>query len=98
MEAKWRRTQKQRVEKVLEWPRRSHFGELVHWHTSEHNWLEGRGERIHLIQHDRRCDEPLVRALCASDPAVENMNHRERPPMDGRWHITPAKLRFFKRG
>jgi len=30
-------------------PRRSCFGELVQWDTSDHDWLEGRGERIYLI-------------------------------------------------
>ena len=30
-------------------PRRSRFGELVQWDTSEHDWLEGRGEKLYLI-------------------------------------------------
>ena len=31
-------------------PRRSRFGELVQWDTSEHDWLEGRGEEeLYLI-------------------------------------------------
>ena len=30
-------------------PRRSRFGELVQWDTSEHDWLEGRGPRLYLI-------------------------------------------------
>src|SRR5262249_33371259 len=30
-------------------PRRSRFGELVQWDTSDHDWLEGRGERLYLI-------------------------------------------------
>jgi len=42
-----------KVEKVKEvhvWrSRRSRFGELVQWDTSEHDWLEGRGERFYLI-------------------------------------------------
>ena len=53
------------VEKVHEWrPRRSRFGELVQWDTSDHDWLEGRGEEILSDQHDRRCDQPVVRSLC----------------------------------
>ncbi len=41
---------KLRIEKVHEWrPRRSRFGELVQWDTSDHDWLEGRGEEILLI-------------------------------------------------
>jgi hypothetical protein len=40
----------QRVGGVHVWrPRRSRFGELVQWDTSEHDWLEGRGERMYLI-------------------------------------------------
>ncbi len=35
---------KQKIERVHEWrPRRSRFGELVQWDTSDHEWLEGRG-------------------------------------------------------
>src|SRR5207248_2789392 len=30
-------------------PRRSCWGELVQWDTSEHAWLEGRGEKLYLI-------------------------------------------------
>src|SRR6516162_8468091 len=45
----WKR-RKQRIEQVHMWrPRRSCFGELVQWDTSDHDWLEGRGERIYLI-------------------------------------------------
>ena len=48
--AKWWRARKRHVEKVHEWrPRRSRFGELVQWDTSDHDWLEGRGEEILLI-------------------------------------------------
>ncbi len=45
----WRR-RPQRIERVHVWrPRRSCFGELVQWDTSEHDWLEERGEKIYLI-------------------------------------------------
>jgi biotin operon repressor len=48
--AKLWRASEQRVEEVHEWrPRRSRFGELVQWDTSIHDWLEGRGEEILLI-------------------------------------------------
>jgi transposase len=30
-------------------PRRSAFGELVQWDTSEHDWLEGRGEPVRYL-------------------------------------------------
>src|SRR5712671_2915325 len=39
-----------RREKVHCWrPRRSGFGELVQWDTSEHDWLEGRGEPVRYL-------------------------------------------------
>lgn len=39
-----------RVVEVHQWrPRRSRCGELVQWDTSNHDWLEGRGESIYLI-------------------------------------------------
>ena len=45
----WKR-RRRRVERVHLWrPRRSCFGELVQWDTSEHDWLEGRGEKIYLV-------------------------------------------------
>ena len=45
----WRR-RKQRVAQIHVWrPRRSARGELVQWDTSEHDWLEGRGEKLYLI-------------------------------------------------
>lgn len=39
-----------RVERVHVWrARRAQCGELVQWDTSEHDWLEGRGEKLYLI-------------------------------------------------
>lgn len=50
MRAKLWQGKKQRVKQVHTWrPRRSRFGELVQWDTSEHDWLEGRGEKLYLI-------------------------------------------------
>ena len=41
----------QRLEEVHAWrPRRSGFGELVQWDTSEHDWLEGRGPVRYLVR------------------------------------------------
>lgn len=41
----------QRLEEVHPWrPRRSGFGELVQWDTSEHDWLEGRGPVRYLVR------------------------------------------------
>src|SRR5665811_2426119 len=41
----------QRLTEVHVWrPRRSAFGELVQWDTSEHDWLEGRGPVRYLVR------------------------------------------------
>jgi transposase len=40
-----------KIEQVHCWrPRRSAFGELVQWDTSEHDWLEGRGPVRYLVR------------------------------------------------
>jgi transposase len=40
-----------RVQQVHTWrPRRSGFGELVQWDTSDHDWLEGRGPVRYLVR------------------------------------------------
>jgi transposase len=41
----------QTIEEVHVWrPRRSGFGELVQWDTSDHDWLEGRGPVRYLVR------------------------------------------------
>jgi hypothetical protein len=48
--AKLWRAHEQKEKAVHMWrPRRSRYGELVQWDTSEHDWLEGRGEKLYLI-------------------------------------------------
>ena len=45
----WRQRLASQVE-MHQWrARRSSRGELVQWDTSEHDWLEGRGEKLYLI-------------------------------------------------
>jgi hypothetical protein len=65
---------KQKIEQIHEWrPRRSRFGELVQWDTSDHDWLEGRGERRDLIG---MIDDATSRAKARfvdSDSTAENM-------------------------
>ncbi len=63
------------VKEVHEWrPRRSHSGELVQWDTSDHDWLEGRGEPVrHLV---RMIDDATSRSwgrFVRSDGTRENM-------------------------
>ena len=77
--AKLWRARKQHMEKVHEWrPRRSRFGELVQWDTSDHNWLEGRGDEILLINMIDDATSRWLARFVKSDSTVENMNHLER--------------------
>ncbi len=51
MEAGLWKSKLQRVQEVHCWrARRSGFGELVQWDTSEHDWLEGRGPVRYLVR------------------------------------------------
>src|SRR5579862_244258 len=70
---------KEHIEKISEWrPRRSRFGELVQWDTSDHDWLEGRGEEILLINMIDDATSRWFARFVSSDSTVENMNHMER--------------------
>jgi len=46
----WRSRARKLNEKHCWRPRRSGFGELVQWDTSEHDWLEGRGPVRYLVR------------------------------------------------
>lgn len=64
-----------KVGEVHQWrPRRSHYGELVQWDTSDHDWLEGRGEPVkHLV---RMIDDATSRSwgrFVTRDGTRENM-------------------------
>ena len=51
MEAGLWKSKSRRLEEVHIWrARRSGFGELVQWDTSEHDWLEGRGPVRYLVR------------------------------------------------
>jgi DNA-binding IscR family transcriptional regulator len=77
--AKLWRAREQHIEKVHEWrPRRSRFGELVQWDTSDHDWLEGRGEEMLLINMIDDATSRWFARFVDSDSTVENMNLLER--------------------
>jgi hypothetical protein len=77
--AKLWQARKEHVERIYEWrPRRSRFGELVQWDTSNHDWLEGRGERILLINMIDDATSRWFARFVANDSTLENMNHVER--------------------
>jgi hypothetical protein len=68
------RARRQKVEEVHQWrPRRSCRGELVQWDTSEHDWLEGRGEKLYLIHMIDDATSELTAGFVCSDSTEENM-------------------------
>jgi transposase len=68
------RARGQRVESVHQWRRRrSCRGELVQWDTSEHNWLEGRGEKLYLIHMIDDATSQLTARFVRHDSTEENM-------------------------
>src|SRR5450631_1245502 len=65
---------KEKIQQVHVWrPRRSRFGELVQWDTSEHDWLEGRGEKLYLIAMIDDATSRLFARLVRHDSTEENM-------------------------
>ncbi len=74
MRAKLWRGKKAKVRDVHLWrPRRSRFGELVQWDTSDHDWLEGRGERLYLIAMIDDATSRLFARFVRHDSTEENM-------------------------
>lgn len=68
------RSRKATVEAVHQWrERRSSRGELVQWDTSDHDWLEGRGERLYLIHMIDDATSQLLGRFVRSDSTEENM-------------------------
>jgi transposase len=65
---------KEKVKQVHAWrPRRDRFGELVQWDTSEHDWLEGRGEQFYLIAMIDDATSRLFARFVRHDSTEENM-------------------------
>lgn len=74
MRAQLWRAKKAGVAQVHVWrPRRSRFGELVQWDTSEHDWLEGRGEKLYLIAMIDDATSRLFARFVRHDSTEENM-------------------------
>jgi transposase len=68
------RAHKQRMTEVHMWrQRRERYGEMVQWDTSEHDWLEGRGEKIYLIKMIDDATSRLFARFVRSDSTVDNM-------------------------
>jgi len=74
MEAKLWRGKGAKASRPHLWrPRRSRFGELVQWDTSEHDWLEGRGEKLYLIAMIDDATSRLLARFVRHDSTAENM-------------------------
>ena len=64
----------EKILKVHLWrPRRSRFGELVQWDTSDHDWLEGRGPRLYLIAMIDDATSRVMARFVDSDSREANM-------------------------
>ena len=62
------------IAEVHQWrERRSRWGELVQWDTSEHDWLEGRGEKMYLISMIDDASSRLFARFVRHDSTAENM-------------------------
>src|SRR5579872_509788 len=66
-----------RVKRVHSWrarrARRARYGELVQWDTSEHDWLEGRGEELYLIAMIDDATSRLTAGFVRHDSTEENL-------------------------
>lgn len=62
------------IEAIHPWrPRRSCFRELVQWDTSEHDWLEGRGETLCLVAMINDATSRLFAHFVRHDSTAKNM-------------------------
>src|SRR5436305_8776923 len=74
MRGKLWRAKPEKVKQVHVWrPRRNRRGELVQWDTSEHDWLEGRGEKLYLIAMIDDATSRLWARFVRHDSTEENM-------------------------
>jgi hypothetical protein len=74
IEGKLWRASRQRIEKIHPWrQRRSRVGEMIQWDTSEHGWLEERGEKLYLISMIDDATSRLHARFVLHDSTEENM-------------------------
>jgi len=68
------KVRRRRVEEVHVWrPRRSCWGELVQWDTSEHDWLEGRGPKLYLAAMIDDATSQALARFVEHDSTQENL-------------------------
>ena len=74
MAARLRRGKRRHSEEVHLWrPRRGCRGELVQWDTSVHDWLEGRGPRLHLVAMIDDATSQAYARFVEQDSTEENL-------------------------
>jgi hypothetical protein len=91
------RARREKVEAVHQWrARRSCRGEMVQWDTSEHDWLEGRGEKLYLIHMIDDATSELTARFAPRDSTEENMRllweYLERHGRPGSFYTDKASL------
>ena len=75
MEAQlWRGCQRKPEQVHVRRARRTRCGELVQWDTSDHDWLEGRGDRVYLVSMIDDATSRLYARFVTSDSTAENMS------------------------
>lgn len=63
-----------RLERIHQWrARRERLGELIQWDTSEHDWLEGRGEKLYLIAMIDDATSRILARFVRHDSTEENL-------------------------
>ena len=68
------RARRARVERAHTWrARRARWGELLQWDSSEHDWLEGRGEKLYLIAMIDDATSRVVARFVRHDSTEENL-------------------------
>ncbi len=68
------KAKKERVKEIHVWrERRPRCGELVQWDTSDHDWLEGRGPRIYLINMIDDATSRIHARFSLHDSTEQNM-------------------------
>jgi transposase len=73
------RARPRRVVEVHMWrARRERFGELVQWDTSDHDWTEGRGEKMYLVKMIDDATSRLFARFVRHDSSAENMGVLEQ--------------------
>src|SRR5260221_13864244 len=100
LRAKLWRGKKQKVQEVHLWrPRRGRVGDLVRWDTSEHDWLEGRGEKLYLIVMIDDASSRLWARFVRHDSTEENMRllWSYWRSLGGRWRSIPTRRACFGR-